>query len=87
MAYKIWTNAGVIVPTILFNTTVPTTAPDAQVRVDMGYPMLLPGKVPTTLAATLNHMAVDADIQVLGETRKVTAVSMGNPHSVRANCM
>jgi diaminopimelate epimerase len=44
--FKIWTNAGVITPTL--NT-------DGSVTVDMGEPILEPGLVPTVLAANTVH--------------------------------
>ncbi len=73
-SYRIWTNAGVIT---LHNQS------NGQVRVDMGSPILQPDKIPTTLTATQDNMAVNAPCEALGHTYKVTAVSMGNPHAVR----
>lgn len=48
-----------------------------QVRVDMGEPILEPARIPTTLPEILAQ-----DIQANGTVYTVTAVSMGNPHSV-----
>ncbi|KAJ1418984.1 Diaminopimelate epimerase [Ochromonadaceae sp. CCMP2298] len=73
IVYKIWTNAGVIVPKI--------TA-DGLIAVDMGEPVLQAEKVPTRLSATLDGAAVESPITVAGKEYKATAVSMGNPHSV-----
>lgn len=73
VAYRIWTNAGVIIPRISF---------DGSITVDMGQPILDPKLVPTLLPPTLNGAAVDANIEVAGRNFKTTAVSMGNPHSV-----
>ncbi|MFW5692815.1 MAG: diaminopimelate epimerase [Thermoguttaceae bacterium] len=57
----------------------------ARVRVDMGEPVLLPERIPTTLP--VNPLAdcpavVDVDLPLPGETLRVTCVSMGNPHCV-----
>ena len=72
--YTIWTNAGKIVPVI---------SEDGSITVDMGKPILEAAKVPTTLGATKDGMAVDAIIEAAGTQYKTTCVSMGNPHSVR----
>lgn len=73
VSYKIWTNAGVIIPKIL---------PDGLITVDMGEPILTPHLIPTLLPATENGRVVEADLAVDGTIYKATAVSMGNPHSV-----
>ena len=74
--YTIWTNAGKIVPRI---------SEDGSITVDMGKPILEAVKVPTTLAATKDGMAVDSVIEAAGKQYMSTCVSMGNPHSVRYN--
>ncbi len=56
-----------------------------RVRVDMGEPILLPDRIPTTLP--VNPLAdypavVDVDLPLPNETLRVTCVSMGNPHCV-----
>lgn len=59
-----------------------TTGPDglaALVRVDMGTPILTAAEIPTTLPG---DPPVDAPLEVDGQTYRVTAVSMGNPHAV-----
>ena len=71
--YKIWTNAGVIIPKI-------TT--DELVTVDMGKPILEAIKVPTLLPATRDSMAVESAFEVDGKIYSATCVSMGNPHAV-----
>ncbi len=56
-----------------------------RVRVDMGEPILQPGRVPTTLPgdpARPGGAAVDAPLTVANRTLRVTCVSMGNPHAV-----
>jgi diaminopimelate epimerase len=55
-----------------------------QVRVDMGEPILIPSRVPTTLrsAAGPELPVVDAPLEVSGRELRVTCVSMGNPHCV-----
>src|SRR5262245_47877250 len=50
-----------------------------QVRVDMGEPILVAEKIPTTLPGS---PVVERDLTVGGRTFKVTSVSMGNPHCV-----
>ncbi len=57
----------------------------ARVRVDMGEPVFLPDRIPTTLP--VNPLAdypavVDVDLPLPAETLRVTCVSMGNPHCV-----
>lgn len=101
--YRIWTNAGVIVPTVLDN---------GLVEVDMGEPILHNNLIPTTLQP--NHSVpylalgnfpygavVDQEmaLQIQQKARRddgpsarectirATAVSMGNPHSVRILCI
>jgi diaminopimelate epimerase len=49
-----------------------------QVRVDMGRPELAPEKVPLRSKSEL----VNAEVELAGERRRVTAVSMSNPHAV-----
>lgn len=55
-----------------------------QVRVDMGEPILIPARVPTTLRSTIGpeEPAVDVLLSVGGREFQVTCVSMGNPHCV-----
>jgi len=56
-----------------------------RVRVDMGEPILLPTKVPTTLPGNpslAGGPVVDADLQIDEHLLKVACVSMGNPHCI-----
>jgi len=71
--YTIWTNAGKIIPKVTKN---------GLITVDMGEPILIPAKVPTTLAATKDGIAIDSPFEALGHQYKATCVSMGNPHAV-----
>ena len=83
--YKIWTNAGEIVPTI---------RPDGLITVDMGKPILQAKDVPTTLipgtgveiasakTGSPAGRAINSPLLALGKTYSATAVSMGNPHCV-----
>jgi diaminopimelate epimerase len=48
-------------------------------RADMGPPALDPAKVPVRLAGP---RVVDAPVQVLDRTLRITCLSMGNPHAV-----
>jgi len=50
-----------------------------RVRVDMGAPILEANAIPTTLPGS---PPVEAAIEVGGQTLKLTAVSVGNPHAV-----
>ena len=52
-----------------------------RVIVDMGWPVLEPAKIPTTLGVGEGPV-LDAPLEVDGETLRVSAVSMGNPHAV-----
>jgi len=56
----------------------------SHVRVDMGEPILIPEKIPTTLrsAEGADQPVVNAPIAVDGRELRVTCVSMGNPHCV-----
>ncbi len=51
----------------------------AQVKVDMGEPVLSPDKIPVIAEG---DRVVDAPIEVAGKTWNMTCVSMGNPHAV-----
>jgi diaminopimelate epimerase len=59
----------------------PRWAGSDRVTVDMGRPILAPGKIPTTLAAG-DGPVLDVPLVVDGETLRVSSVSMGNPHAV-----
>jgi diaminopimelate epimerase len=50
-----------------------------RVRVDMGEPILIADRIPTTLPGP---QVVDREIEVSGQPLRVTCVSMGNPHCV-----
>ena len=52
-----------------------------RVRVDMGRPILQPAKIPTTLG-TGDGPVLDVDLEVAGQTVRLSSVSMGNPHAV-----
>lgn len=51
----------------------------SQVRVDMGEPILVAEKIPTTLPGS---PVVEVPLEVAGRRFNVTCVSMGNPHCV-----
>ena len=51
----------------------------AQVRVDMGCPMLAPAEIPVVASG---DKVIDEPIEVGGKTWYMTCVSMGNPHAV-----
>ncbi len=57
--------------------TVELTADGA--RADMGPPALDPAKVPVRLPGP---RVIDQPVNVLGETLRITCLSMGNPHAV-----
>ncbi len=50
-----------------------------SVRVDMGEPILEPAKIPVKLQMP---EVVNEPIRILGESLRMTCVSMGNPHAV-----
>jgi diaminopimelate epimerase len=58
----------------------PTGGRVDQVRVDMGEPRFLREEVP--IAGPAGTEAIDEPLEVDGETLRVTALSMGNPHAV-----
>ena len=51
----------------------------ALVKVDMGAPILEPGRIPVTLPG---DQIVDQPLQVSGKDYRITCVSMGNPHCI-----
>ena len=73
VVYKIWTNAGVIIPRI---------QPSGEVTVDMGIPILKSSAVPTLLKTTQDDMAIESEFEAAGHLFKATCVSMGNPHAI-----
>eukprot|EP00595_Chromulina_sp_UTEXLB2642_P000428 CAMPEP_0196761066 /NCGR_PEP_ID=MMETSP1095-20130614/176_1 /TAXON_ID=96789 ORGANISM="Chromulina nebulosa, Strain UTEXLB2642" /NCGR_SAMPLE_ID=MMETSP1095 /ASSEMBLY_ACC=CAM_ASM_000446 /LENGTH=214 /DNA_ID=CAMNT_0042110129 /DNA_START=167 /DNA_END=807 /DNA_ORIENTATION=- len=73
IVYRIWTNAGVIIPTVKSS---------GLVTVDMGKPILDSIKVPTLLRPTKENVAVESSFDALGYSFKATCVSMGNPHAI-----
>lgn len=67
---RVGTAAGVIVPRL---------EPDGAVTVDMGVPVLAPGRIPFVA----DREAVTYPLEVPGATREIGAVSMGNPHAIQ----
>jgi diaminopimelate epimerase len=62
----------------------PRWAGENRVTVDMGRPILVPAKIPTTLGAG-DGPVIDVPLEVAGwdgATPLVSSVSMGNPHAV-----
>ena len=59
----------------------PRWAGPNRVKVEMGQPVLAPAKIPTTLGEG-DGPVLDVPLNVDGETLRVSAVSMGNPHAV-----
>jgi diaminopimelate epimerase len=59
----------------------PRWAGPGRVTVDMGLPVLAPAKIPTALGDG-DGPVLDVPLQVLGDTLRVSSVSMGNPHAV-----
>ena len=51
----------------------------SRVSVEMGRAVFTPAEIPVLFAG---DEMVDEPVEVLGETRRMTAVSMGNPHAV-----
>jgi len=52
-----------------------------RVTVDMGRPVLEPAKIPTALGRG-DGPVLEVPLEVAGESLRVSAVSMGNPHAV-----
>lgn len=67
------TGAGILYPEIMA---------DGTVRVDMNVPHLTPSVVPVTGLGDAPVISKALDVPELGESFKVTCVSMGNPHCV-----
>jgi diaminopimelate epimerase len=65
----------------LGGVVVPRWVGDDRVTVDMGVPVLAPAKIPTLLGEG-DGPVLDAQLEVGGESLRVSSVSMGNPHAV-----
>jgi diaminopimelate epimerase len=59
----------------------PRSAGEGLVTVNMGLPVLVPAKIPTTLGSGEGPV-LDEELEVAGKTLRVSSVSMGNPHAV-----
>jgi diaminopimelate epimerase len=70
--YRIHTLAGVISPRL---------EAEGSVTVDMGIPQLSAAEIPTTLAPA-EQKVIDTELEVAGQSWRVTCVSMGNPHCI-----
>ncbi|MGI9431171.1 MAG: diaminopimelate epimerase [Myxococcota bacterium] len=67
----------------LSGIVVPRWAGEGRVTVDMGLPVLAPGKIPTTLgAAGSDGPVLDVPLDVDGRAFTVSSISMGNPHCI-----
>jgi diaminopimelate epimerase len=67
----------------LAGNIVPVMNDDGSITVDMGEPILAAVKVPTTLEPNAeNDSVVEQTYELNGNTWKISAVSMGNPHAV-----
>ena len=71
---------------IKYLTLYVTDGKVAQVRVDMGEPILRPADIPVVKADGSSydddHKVIDEPIEVCGKMWNMTCVSMGNPHAV-----
>lgn len=72
--YTIWTLAGKIIAELYS---------DGNVKVNIGKPILQANLVPTLLTANSDGRAIESELEVEGTIYRSTAISMGNPHSVR----
>ncbi len=59
----------------------PRSDGEGRVTVNMGLPVLVPAKIPTTLGSGEGPV-LDEELEVAGKTLRVSSVSMGNPHAV-----
>jgi len=67
----------------LSGVVVPRWAGEGRVTVDMGLPVLAPGKIPTRLGeAAGDGPVLDVPLDVGGTTLTVSSISMGNPHCI-----
>jgi len=73
--YSIETLAGIIVPAMILEKGIAVGA-----EVDMGEPKLKRSEVP--MKGKDKDKVIDEKLEVNGEAKKVTCVSMGNPHCV-----
>jgi len=73
-SYRVKTLAGPIIPVM---------NDDGTITVDMGEPILVASKVPTTLESNFEgDSVVEQTLKCNGKTWSVSAVSMGNPHAI-----
>ena len=63
---------------------IPRRAGPGRVRVDMGLPVLAAAKIPTRLAPRDggDGPVLDVELEVGGDTLRVSSASMGNPHCI-----
>ncbi len=73
--FKVETLAGTVIPEVFLCETGKVK----NVKVDMGIPLLAPGKIPFESS---KDRAVNEPVVVHGKKLFLTAVSMGNPHAV-----
>jgi diaminopimelate epimerase len=68
----------------LGGVVIPRSAGPGRVRVDMGLPVLAAAKIPTRLAARDggDGPVLDVELEVGGDTLRVSSASMGNPHCI-----
>lgn len=71
--YKIWTDAGEIIPQILSN---------GMIIVDMGEPILIANKIPTLLKSNNDNKVINIPLQIKDKIYYINACSMGNPHGI-----
>jgi diaminopimelate epimerase len=60
----------------------PRWAGPGLVTVDMGEPVLVPAKIPTTLGGDGAGPVLDVPLDLAGRSLRVSSASMGNPHAV-----
>ena len=68
----------------LGGVVIPRRAGPGRVRVDMGLPVLAAAKIPTRLAPRDggDGPVLDVELEVGGDTLRVSSASMGNPHCI-----
>jgi diaminopimelate epimerase len=75
------TSADAVRVETLAGVVVPRWAGEGRVRVEMGRPILAPGKIPTRLGSG-DGPVLDVALEVGGRRVSLSSVSMGNPHAV-----
>jgi len=72
---RVETGAGIVIPRLLLSSGKVN-----EVRVDMGMPRLRRRDIP--VSGNPNSLLIDEDVSINGDSFRITAIGMGNPHAI-----